>query len=115
MAFDLADETSIFDNTRASILCECGKHWDTESGCSWLLDGSWGKCYGECRRDLREYPATDERPEYPERPNPAQLPLPIDLPDRPEPCAGVVWVDDDRNAHCPYCGGILNLAPWPAG
>ena len=44
--------------------------------------------------------------------------LPVDLPERTaehEPCAGVVWVDDERNGHCPYCGGLLHIAPWPAG
>jgi hypothetical protein len=109
VAFDLIDETSIFDNARATIYCEdCGKHWDTDNGSHWAPDG----CYGQGYTQLQEYPATDERPEYP-RLNPAQLLLPIDLPDRPEPCAGVVWIDEDRNGHCPYCGGLLNVAPFP--
>jgi hypothetical protein len=71
--------------------------------------------FGDARRDLREYPATDQCPEYAERSNLAQLLLPIDLPKRPEPCFGVVWVDDDHNGHCPYCGGVLHCAPFPAG
>lgn len=114
VAFDVADYdgTSIFDNVRASIYCDdCGKHWDTDNGCSWHPEGCCGKGYTE----LQDYPATDERPEYPERPDPAQMILPIDLPERPDPCAGVVWIDDDRNGHCPYCGGRLHLAPWPCG
>ena len=114
VAFDVTDYdgTSIFDNARASIYCDdCGKHWDTEEGCSWSPEG----CSGQDRVDLQDYPATDKRPEYPERPDPAQLTLPIDLPERPQPCAGAVWVDDDSNGHCPYCGGLLHIAPWPAG
>ena len=35
--------------------------------------------------------------------------------ERKTPDSGVVWVDDERTGHCPHCGGILNLAPWPAG
>ena len=109
VVFDVADHdgTSIFDNARASIYCnDCGKHWDTYDGCHWEDD---------CGDSLRDYPATDQRPEYPEPLDPAQHTLPIDLPERPEPCAGIVWVDDERNGHCPYCGGILNITPWPCG
>jgi hypothetical protein len=113
VAFDVTDYdgTSIFDNARATIYCDdCGKHWDSDDGRHWAPDG----CYGQGYTQLNEYPATDERPDYPERPDPAQLTLPLDLPERPEPCAGVVWVDEDRNGHCPYCGGLLDVAPWPA-
>lgn len=105
VAFDVADYdgTSIFDNARASLYCEdCGKHWDTENGYR------WGSCYSQ--EDF-DYPATDAKPDYPKRPNPAQRTLPIDLPERPEPCTGVVWVDEDHNGHCPYCGGLLHVAP----
>ena len=110
VAFDAAghDETSIFDNARASIYCDdCGKHWDADDGYHWAPDG----CYGRDYTNLEDYPATDDRPEYPERPDPAQLTLPIELPERPEPCAGVIWVDDEDNGHCPYCGGFLHVAP----
>jgi hypothetical protein len=110
-AYDVTDYdgTSIFDNARASIYCnDCGKYWDSDNGCHWRPEG----CSGQ---ELQDYPATDDRPDYPERPNPAQRTLPIDLPERPEPNTGVVWVDDDRNGHCPYCGGLLHVAPWPAG
>lgn len=99
VAFDEVayDGMPIFDNARASIYCnDCGKHWDADNGCHWAPDG----CYGRGYKQLQDYPATDQRPNYPER---------------PEPCAGVVWVDDERNGHCPYCGGLLHLAPWPAG
>jgi len=114
VAFDVADYdgTSILDNARASIYCDdCGKHWGTDDSCHWYPDG----CCGRGHTELQNYPATDQRPDYPERPNPAQRTLPIDLPERPEPCAGVVWVDDNRNGHCPYCGGLLHIAPWPCG
>ena len=111
VAFDV-EETAIFDNARASIYCDdCGKYWDTDDSCNWYPDG----CCGQGYTNLEDYPATDQRPDYPERPDPAQRSLPIDLPERPEPCAGVVWIDDDRNGHCPYCGGLLHLAPWPCG
>jgi hypothetical protein len=112
VAFDVADYdgTSIFDNARATIYCDdCGKHWDTDNGCHWLPDGCCG------RKGLQDYPATDQRPDYPRRLDPAQLTFRVDLPKRPEPCADVVWVDEGRNGHCPYCGGLLHVAPWPAG
>lgn len=111
VAFDVTDSsgTSIFDNACASIYCDdCGKYWDADNGCHWLAEG----CSGQ---ELQDYPATDERPDYPKRPDPAQLTLLIDLPERLEPFTGVVWVDDDHNGHCPYCGGLLHVAPWPAG
>ena len=110
VAFDLTDDdgTGIFDNARATIYCaDCSKHWDTDEGCHWQSDG--------CREDLKDYPATGERPHYPKPIDPAQLPLSIDLPKRPQPNVGVIWVDDDDNGHCPCCGGILKIAPWPAG
>ena len=110
VAFDVADYdgTAIFDNARASIYCDdCGKHWDTDDGYHWHTDG-----FGD---DLKDYPATSERPDYPKPVDQAQLTLPIDLPERPEPNTGVVWVDDQRNGHCPFCGGILNITPWPCG
>lgn len=112
VAFDLADDdgTSILDNARAAIYCNgCSKYWDTEDGCHWHQDGCWG--HGHTK--LQDYPATDQRPDYPERPNPTQLTLPVELPKRSEPCAGVIWVDEDRNGHCPYCGGFLHLASCP--
>jgi hypothetical protein len=112
VAFDLTDfdGTAIFDNARATIYCDdCGKHWDTDNGCHWAPDGCWGADY----TPLNEYPAANERPEYPAPIDPAQLLLPIDLPKRPTPDVGVVWVDDDHNGHCPYCGGVLHCAPFP--
>ncbi len=45
VAFDVADYdgTSIFDNARATIYCDdCGKHWDTDNGCSWYPEGCCG-------------------------------------------------------------------------
>lgn len=112
-AFDVTDMdgTSIFDNARASICCdECGKCWDTHNGVHWAPEG----CYGRDFMPLNEYPATDEQPEYPTPLSNAQLLLPVDLPRRPEPNVEVIWVDEDRNAHCPHCGGILTITPWPA-
>ncbi len=110
VAFDVTDYdgTGIFDNARGTIYCsDCTKHWDTDEGCYWRADGS--------QDNLNDYPATDDRPEYAERPNPAQLTLPTELPERPAPDTGVVWIDDERNGHCPLCGGLLHIAPWPAG
>jgi hypothetical protein len=110
VAFDLIDHdgTEILDNARAAIYCDnCNKHWDTDEGCHWHSD--------DCRGDLADYPATRERPDYPEPLSLAQLLLPIDFPKRPQPDVGVIWVDDDHNGHCPCCGGLLRIAPWPAG
>ncbi len=104
VAFDVADYdgTSIFDNAKATIFCDdCGKYWDTDNDCHWAPDG----CYGQDYTNLEDYPATDERPEYPGPVNPDQLTLFDD--ERKTPDVGVVWVDDDRNGHCPHCGGVL--------
>jgi len=107
VAFDV-EETTIFDNARASIYCgDCNHCWDTDDANNWCPEG----CYGQGCINLEDYPATDTRPNYPEKRDPAQRALPIDLPQCPEPCADVLWVDDDGNGHCPYCGGILHLAP----
>lgn len=106
VAFDVADfdGTGIFDNARASIYCnDCQKYWDTDDGCHW---------YADIDQDLNDYPATDKRPDYP---NPNQLTLPISLPEQPTSDVGVIWVDDDHNGHCPHCGGILCIVPWPVG
>ncbi len=95
VAFDVADYNgiSIFDNARASIFCEeCGKRWEADDGYHWAPDG----CYGQGYTNLEDYPATEEQLKYPER---------------PEPCAGVVRVDDEHNGYCPYCGGLLHVAP----
>jgi hypothetical protein len=113
VAFDVTDMEgiSILDNACATIYCDdCGKHWDTHNGSHWAPDGCYDRDFGP----LNQYPATDEQPEYPRPLSNAQLLLPVDLPRRPEPNVGVVWVDDDQNAHCPHCGGILKIAPWPA-
>lgn len=109
VAFDVADYdgTGIFDNARATIYCECGKHWDADDGYTWALDG----CYGQGYTPLNEYAATDDRPDYPTPINPDQLNLFDD--ERKTPDSGVVWVEEG-NGHCPHCGGVLNLAPWPA-
>ena len=104
VAFDVDGDTSIFDNARASIYCDgCEKRWDLD-GSYWAPDG----CYGKGFTQLQDYPATDERPEYPEPPDPSQRTL-FDVPDRSDPCADVVWVDG-HNGHCPYCGGLLHVA-----
>ena len=111
VAFDVADYdgTAIFDNARGSIYCEdCHKHWDADDGYHYAPDG----CYGRDYTNLEDYPATDERPEYPIPDDPNQLDLFDD--ERKTPDVGVVWVDD-HVGHCPHCGGVLNLAPWPAG
>lgn len=112
VAFDLTcmEGLSIFDNARAAIHCnDCDKYWDSDDGHHWAPDG----CYGQGCTNLEDYPATEERPEYPEKWDPSQKLFP-NMPERPTPCAGVVWVDDDHNGHCPYCGGLLHVAPWPA-
>jgi len=106
------DGTAIFDNTRGSINCaECYRHWDTDDGQHWTPDETREQEY-TCPS---EYPATTEKPDYPERPDPAQLELPIELPERPTPDIGVIWVDEEGKAHCPSCGGVLEAWFWPAG
>lgn len=107
VAFDV-EETAIFDNDRASIYCDdCNHYWDTDDANNWYQDGCCGKGF----TNLEDYPTTDTRPGYPEKRDHSQRALPIDLPQRPEPCPDVLWIDDDENGHCPYCGGLLHLAP----
>lgn len=115
VAFDVADydSTSIFDNAAATIYCiGCGKPWDTDNGCHWAPES----CYGRDYTQLNNYPATSERPDYPERPDPAQMSMAFGEFEDWEPRdSGVVWVDDEHNGHCPYCGGLLHISPWPTG
>jgi hypothetical protein len=119
------DGTDIFDNARATIYCnDCDGHWDTDDGYHW---------YGEYDDELQKYQATDDEHfdtfalQIVQRMisnylgDPRQLTLPIDLPARPALCGsqleevGCVFVDDNRKPHCPRCGGLLHVAPWPAG
>jgi len=112
VVFDVVDSdgTGIFDNARASLYCEdCCEYWSSDDGCHYAPDGWYGPGYTQ----LNDYPATDERPDYPGPVNPDQLTLFDD--ERKTPDVGVIWVDDDRNGHCPHCGGLLHVAPWPAG
>jgi len=106
VAFDVGDYdgTAIFDNARGSVSCaECCRHWDTDDGVHFAPDGACGEDY----TPLGEYPTTLEKPEYPRKPDPAQLTLPIDLPEKPTPDIGVIWIDEEGKAHCPSCGGVL--------
>ncbi|MEA3280674.1 MAG: hypothetical protein U9Q38_08775, partial [Thermodesulfobacteriota bacterium] len=48
VAFDVVDETGIFDNARASIYCECGKHWSTDDGFHWVDDDGVGANLENC-------------------------------------------------------------------
>jgi hypothetical protein len=110
VAFDLTcmEGLSIFDNARAAIYCsDCDSAWDSDGSNYWNHNGM-----GE---NLESFPATETKPDYPEQRDPAQRSLPIDLPKRPTPCADALWVDEDGKGHCPYCGGVLEVAPWPAG
>jgi len=111
VAFDVdgADGTAIFDNKHASVSCaKCCRHWDTLDGVSWVSSEPDG-------RDLQEYAVTEEGREYPTPDAVGQLLFPIDLPERPVPDIGVIWVDEDGKAHCPTCGGVLEAWFWLAG
>lgn len=105
------DETAIFDNARGTIYCndpECDKWWDTDDGYHW-------RCDSTDQQNLESYDASEERPEYHPKPNPLQRNLFNNFPDEEQKDSGIVWVDDDQQPHCPFCGGILNKAPYPAG
>jgi len=111
VAFDVdgADGTAIFNNKHASVSCaKCCRHWDTIDGVSWVSSEPGG-------RDLQEYVVTEEECKYADLDAIGQLLLPIDLPERPTPDIGLVWVDEDGKAHCPTCGGVLEAWFWPAG
>ena len=103
VAFDVSDDTSIFDNARATIYCEdCNTVWDTDDGSHWYPDGCCGRNY----KELQTYPAVEECPEYPAQPHPDQKLLFVMQPSKPS--AGVVWIEDGKG-HCPYCSGILRI------
>ena len=111
VAFDVKDDSTdaIFDNRCASVACEkCSRHWGTLDGEHWVPGGGSGK-------ELQQYLVTETEREYPVPDAIGQLTLPIDLPERPIPDIGVIWVDEDDKAHCPGCGGVLEASPWPAG
>lgn len=110
-AYDVADynETSIFDNAYGTICCNaCDKYWATDDGCHWSCDST-------DRKNLEDYDAQDYAPEYNPKPDPLQnfMAFFSGLPQQKD--TGIVWVDDDKQAHCPFCGGILHFASQPAG
>lgn len=77
------DETSIFDNARASIGCDsCDAFWTTDDGCNWYRDGACGHGAGA---QLETYDRTEEKNG-----------------DAPE--AGKMHVKEDGSALCPCCG-----------
>jgi hypothetical protein len=104
VAFDLVGETCIFDNAKGTIYCDdCMVCWDTDNGYDWYADNDYAD-------NFREYEATDEKPDYPEKINFNQPTLPIDLSERPKVNNRVVWVDEDQNGYCPFCGGLLKIS-----
>jgi len=90
------EETSIFDNARASIYCTgdrdaCGAYWDTDNGCNWYREGSCGSGAGT---QLEAYDRTEQ--------------------DKGESWeAGKLHVQSDRSGLCPCCGSKLEAAPMP--
>lgn len=104
------EETSIFDNARATIACQPAErevpgqmtldgqpaprpeqhYWDTDDTCNWYYEGTAGAGAG---RHLEDYELTRD---------PARK------------GDGIVYLDDDGTVYCPLCGGPLSLyAPLP--
>lgn len=92
------EETSIFDNARATIYCTgdrdaCGAYWDTDDSCHWYREGSCGLGAGT---QLEDYDRTSED-------------------------AGESWVKGslhvkaDRSGLCPCCGSPLAASPTSGG
>ncbi len=112
-AFDVlggygSEGTCIFDNARASIYCnDCDKYWDTDDGYHWWCDTE--------RPNLEDYEASDERPKYHPKPNASQNLMQFYSEQPQQIDTGIVWVDDNKQPHCPFCGGILDIAPYPVG
>lgn len=92
------EETSIFDNARATIYCTgdrdaCGAYWDTDDGCHWYRDGEAGR---GARTQLEAYDRTsDDAMQVRE--------------------AGKLHVNADRSGCCPCCGSKLEAAAMPGG
>ena len=108
VAFDLngMSELAMFDNARATLFCNgCNHYWDTDDGCNWYSEGSCGRGY----TNLEDYDVVEEKPEYPEIYSSSQKLIP-GIPKRPEFSSGKLWVDEDKNGHCPYCGTILEVS-----
>jgi hypothetical protein len=92
------EETSIFDNARATIYCtgdrdECGAYWDTDDGCHWYREGSCGLGAGT---QLEAYDRTEQEKGE-------------------EWTEGKLHVQSDRSALCPCCGKPLAASATPGG
>lgn len=92
------EETSIFDNARATIYCtgdrdECGAYWDTDDANHWYREGSCGMGAGT---QLEAYDRTSED-------------------DGQSWEAGKLHVKSDRSGLCPCCGSKLEAAATPGG
>jgi hypothetical protein len=97
------DGTAIFDNARGTIYCnDCDNYWDTDDAYHWGCD--------EERQNLEDYQASKDRPEYGPKPNPLQREFFPDLPPEEQRDSGIVWIDDDNQPHCPFCGGLLHVS-----
>jgi hypothetical protein len=92
------EETSIFDNARATIYCTgdrdaCGAYWDTDDGCHWYREGSCGL---GAKTQLEAYDRTEQ--------------------DKGESWeAGKLHVQSDRSGLCPCCGSKLEASAMPGG
>ncbi len=108
-AYDCTDDdgTAIFDNARGAIYCnDCDKYWDTDDGHNWGCD--------EERKNLEDYQASNDKPQYHLATSPDQMKLFPSLEPWVQKDSGIVWIDDDRQPHCPFCGGLLHVTNSPA-
>lgn len=110
-AYDIVgdDNTCLFDNARGAIYCEdCNHAWYTDNAYDWNQEEYGGE-------NLRDYLASEDKPKYHPKPNPNQILLPIEgaMPEERKD-SGIVWIDEDKHPHCPFCGGLLKVNSFPA-
>ena len=101
-------ELAIFDNARLTLGCPRGcVTWDSDDGGYSFQDS--GSQYPAPPIHLDDLEPTEERPEY--RLNDPALPTSPDVEQHKRAGAntGQLWVDDNKQPHCPCCGEMLEI------
>ena len=100
-AYDATQEQGVFFHANGLISCQdCSEEWITNDAFHWSNKNEL--------KDLQDYKASDSIPDYHEYNHPTQKSL-LDVPLSGWTNSNIVFVDENRRPHCPYCGGLLEI------